>query len=462
MKKQNRFKKQNGFIKENRFKKENHFIKENPFKRHPIHIENEDGFFKEQLKNCKIRRENFKVAYKKSLEKQQKFVKVQRRKYRKQISKITKEEDYLEQEELKTRIDKENKREIVAEIKNLKLGFRDAAQPGKINNVIRDISFKLYEGEILSIIGESGSGKTVVASTLFGMVGTNAVIQSGKVFLMNQEVQNFSERVWNKSKYRGSVVSCVFQNPMTTLNPTMKIKHQVMEGLLLNKIAENKKEAYQIALEFLAKTRIDNPERVMEMYPHELSGGMKQRVVISAIVACQPKIIVMDEPTTALDPSVQADILDIIKSLAREFNISIIFITHDLGVVASIADRIAIMYAGQLLEIGKNVEVLYNTQHPYAWGLLMSMPDVNKSEKLITIKGSVPGNLNDIEGEAFAPRNDYAMGIDFLKEAPTFQVSKTHFVKSWLLDKRAPKVEPPELIRQRWEKFNKMKQVNNG
>ena len=365
---------------------------------------------------------------------------------------------FIPKENLK--LQNKNGKKVIAEIKNLNLGFKDAAQPGKINKVIRDASFDLYESEILAIIGESGSGKSVISSTLFGMTGQNVIIDKGTVKLFDQEVQNFTEKDWDNSKYRGSIVSGIFQNPMTTLNPTMKIKHQIIEGILLNGHAKNKKEAYKIALDFLKATRINNPEHVMEMYPHELSGGMKQRVVISAIVACRPKIIIMDEPTTALDPSVQADILDIVKDLAKKFNISIIFITHDLGVVASIADRILIMYAGQILEIGQNEEILYYPQHPYAWGLLMSMPDVNKSDRLITIKGAVPGNLNKIKGEAFAPRNNFAMGIDFLEEAPMFKVSDTHFVKSWLLHKDAPSYTPPPLIKARWDKF-KRKQRNN-
>ena len=352
---------------------------------------------------------------------------------------------------------KMQKGKVVASVDNLVLSFKDSAQPDKLNKVIRNASFKLHEGEILAIIGESGSGKTVITSTLFGLVGQNAVIESGKVKLYNQEVQDFSIRNWEKSGYWGSVVSAVFQNPMTTLNPTMKISKQITEGILKNKVAKTKKEAYEVAIDFLEKTRIADPEKVMKMYPHELSGGMKQRVVLAAILSCKPKIIVMDEPTTALDPTVQAEILDIVKNLSKELKVSIIFITHDLGVVASIADRIAIMYAGQIVERGLNREILFNPKHPYTWGLLLSMPDVNRTKRLYSISGSVPGSLNDIKGDAFAPRNEFALGIDFLEEPKEYKISPTHYVRSNLYNKKAPEFTIPPLIKERHNKFKRMK-----
>lgn len=344
---------------------------------------------------------------------------------------------------------------LLAKVDGLVLSYTNPNNPNFNKKVIRNTGIELYEGEVLALIGESGSGKSVISSTLFGLSGDNAIFENGKVIVNNIEVQNFSKRQWEKSKLRGNFVSAVFQNPMTTLNPTIKIGKQIMEGILLNKITRNKKEARSLALYYLEKTRIQNAELVMEMYPHQLSGGMKQRAVIAAIVACQPKVLILDEPTTALDPTVQAEILEIIKEIIKETNMGAIFITHDLGVVASIADRISIMYAGQVVETGSAYEVLFNPQHPYTWGLLLSMPDVNKGEKLQTIEGSVPSNLNEIKGDAFSSRNDYAMGIDFSEEPPMFEVSKTHFAKTWLLDKRAPKYSPPKIILDRWKKFNK-------
>ena len=348
-----------------------------------------------------------------------------------------------------------NRKTPIACIEDLRISYKDSSNPNIKKLVIRNTGLEVYKGEVHAVIGESGSGKSVISSTLFGLAGNNAVFESGKVVVAGQEVQDFSFRKWEKSKLRGDVVSAVFQNPMTTLNPTMKVGKQIMEGIILNKSAKGKKAAHKMAVDYLLKTHIDNAEQVMDMYPHQLSGGMKQRVVISAIVACKPDLIIFDEPTTALDPTVQAEILEIIKNIIKETNMGAIFITHDLGVVASIADRISIMYAGQIIETGTTRELLFAPRHPYTWGLLTSMPDVNKGSKLKTIPGSIPGTLNDVVGDAFAPRNKYAMGIDFKKEPPIYQVSKTHFVKTWLLDKNAPKHMPPQLIVDRLAIFKK-------
>lgn len=348
--------------------------------------------------------------------------------------------------------------EVTAEVKNIELGFRSPSNPNIFNKVIRNASFKVHKGEVLGIIGESGSGKSVISSVLYGLTGTTSKIISGSVIIKGQHVEKFNQNKWEKSKLRGKIVSAVFQNPMTTLNPTMKIGKQIAESILINKIVKKKKAAYELALEYLRKTKINKPEMVMNMYPHNLSGGMKQRVVIASIVACKPQLIIFDEPTTSLDPTVQAEILEIIKDLVLQTGVSAIFITHDLGVVASIADRVCIMYAGQIVEKGTTSEILFNPQHPYTWGLLTSMPDVNHGKRLKTIPGAVPSNLNKIKWDAFADRNEFALGIDFNKEPPEFKITNTHFVKTWLLDKRAPKVEPPQIIKERWKRW---KVVNN-
>ena len=321
-----------------------------------------------------------------------------------------------------------------------------------LKQVIRGVDLSVKKGETLAIIGESGSGKSVITSTIYGLQGQNAVFESGKVIVKGQEVQEFKEEKWEKSKLRGKIVSAVFQNPMSSLNPTMKIGKQIVEGILINDRATSYKIAWEMAINYLEKMRINEPEKIMKMYPHQLSGGMKQRVVIAAIIACQPEIIVMDEPTTALDPSVQAEVLGIVRQLQKEYNLTIIFITHDLGVVASVADRIAILYAGQVVELGTKEEVIWKPAHPYTWGLLKSMPDLNKGTRLSTIKGSVPNDLSTIKGDAFAARNDFAMEVDFVEEPPYFQLSDTHFAKSWLYDERAPKIEVPNQIRERWNK----------
>ncbi|MDW2829407.1 ABC transporter ATP-binding protein [Mesomycoplasma ovipneumoniae] len=352
------------------------------------------------------------------------------------------------------------KYKIVAQIKNLNLSFVNPANPSIRNIVIRNASIDFYEGKIHAIIGESGSGKSVITSCLYGLVGENAVVESGEIRLFNNPVHNFDFRAWELSNYRGKIISAVFQNPMSTLNPTKKIGKQIMEGMLLNKIVKNKKEAYEKALLYLKMTKIVNPEMVMKLYPHELSGGMIQRIVISAILSLEPKIIVMDEPTTALDTTVQALVLDIIRDLQKRLKITIIFITHDLGVVASLANYITIMYAGQVVEEGTRDEILLNPRHPYTWGLITSMPDINKGDRLASIRGVVPSSLNSIVGDAFAVRNDYALEQDFFVEPKFYKISPTHRIKSALLDPKAPKVMPPKIIYQKWLQFQKMRQNN--
>lgn len=343
---------------------------------------------------------------------------------------------------------------VAAEIENIYLTFKNPANPKEKNLVLRGPSLKIYEGKIHALIGESGSGKSVITSLLYGLTGSNAIIEGGKIRLYGLEVQNFTTYNWEKSKLRGRIISAVFQNPMSILDPTMKVGNQIMEGMLVNKLVKSKKEAYQESLKYLKLTKINNPEDIMKKYPHELSGGMIQRVAIASIVSLKPKILVMDEPTTALDPTVQALVLDIIRELQETFNIAIAFITHDLGVVASISDFINIMYAGQIVESGTKEEILYNAQHPYTWGLITSMPDYNKGERLQVIRGAVPSNLNNIEGDAFAVRNDYALNVDFIDEPPMYQISPTHFVKSNLLNEKAPDYEPPRVIKNLWVKYH--------
>lgn len=371
------------------------------------------------------------------------------------VKKSTKDEydfeKYVDQAEVDNVLGEDLK--VAAEIEDIYLTFKNPADPKEKNLVLRGPSLKIYEGKIHAVIGESGSGKSVITSLLYGLTGDNAIIEGGKVKLYGLEVQNFSTYNWEKSKLRGRIVSAVFQNPMSILDPTMKVGHQIIEGMLINKIVKNKKEAYKKAIEFLKMTKINNPAEVMKLYPHELSGGMIQRIAIAAIVSLKPKILVMDEPTTALDPTVQALVLDIIRELQEKFHIAIVFITHDLGVVASLADYINIMYAGQIIESGTKDEILKHPQHPYTWGLIVSMPDFNKGTRLQVIRGAVPSSLNNIEGDAFAVRNDYALGIDFEQEAPFYQISETHFVKSNLLNDKAPKYEAPKIIQNLWKMY---------
>ncbi|MFA7701717.1 ABC transporter ATP-binding protein [Mycoplasmopsis synoviae] len=350
---------------------------------------------------------------------------------------------------------------VAAEIEDIHLSFLNPANPKEKNVVLRGTSLKIYEGYVHAIIGESGSGKSVITSLLYGLTGNNAVIDFGKIKLFNNEVQDFTFTDWENRKIRGTIVSAVFQNPMSILDPTMKVGKQITEGLLINKVVKTKMEAKKVALEYLKMTKINNPEKIMNAYPHELSGGMIQRIAIASVMSLKPKILIMDEPTTALDPTVQALVLDIVREFQEKLKIAIVFITHDLGVVASISDFISIMYAGQIVETGTKEEILEHPQHPYSWGLIMSMPDFNNSEKLTTIRGSVPSSLNNIKGDAFAVRNDYALEVDLEVEPAMYQISDTHYVKSALLDEKAPKYELPPLIKKMWQKYHqKLKELH--
>ena len=245
----------------------------------------------------------------------------------------------------------------------------------------------------------------------------------------------------------------VFQDPMTSLNPLKTIGKQIQEAVELHQGLKGK-DAYKAVLEVLSDVGIDDPERRYKQYPHEFSGGMRQRVVIAIAVACRPKILICDEPTTALDVTIQAQILKLIKDLQKEFGYTIVFITHDLGVVANVADRVAVLYGGQVVELGTCEEVFYDPRHPYTWALLSSLPQLaQRNTKLYSITGTPPSLYNKIVGDAFAPRNPYCLEIDTLREPPMFQVSETHYAKTWLLDPRAPKVEKPETIQNIHEKL---------
>ena len=255
------------------------------------------------------------------------------------------------------------------------------------------------------------------------------------------------------SKIRGRRIATVFQDPMTSLNPIITIGKQITSVILKHQDC-SEMEARNRALDLMNKVGIPNAAARFDDYPFQYSGGMRQRIVIAIALSCQPKILICDEPTTALDVTIQAQILKLIKDLQREFNYTIVFITHDLGVVANIADRVAVLYAGQIIELGKVDEVFYDPRHPYTWALLSSLPQLaQKNTKLYSITGTPPSLYNQIVGDAFAPRNPYCLEIDTLLEPPMFQVTETHFAKTWLLDPRAPKLEKPEGIQDIHEKL---------
>ncbi len=323
---------------------------------------------------------------------------------------------------------------------------------GNMLKAIRKCSLDLYEGETLAIVGESGSGKSVFTKSFLGMLDANGKITGGSITYEGIDISKYTtEKQWRD--IRGRKIAMVMQDPMTSLNPLKKVGKQIQESIELHRGVKGA-EAKKLAIEMLDKVGIPDPERRYNQYPHEFSGGMRQRVVIAIAVACQPQILICDEPTTALDVTIQAQILDLIRNLKNELNMTVVYITHDLGVVANVADRIAVMYAGQIVEYGNADEIFYDAWHPYTWALLSALPQLGvKGQELPSIEGTPPNLFQEIKGDAFAPRNKQALAIDFVKEPPFFEVSPTHKAKTWYLDPRCPAFERPENIRNYKEKI---------
>ena len=337
---------------------------------------------------------------------------------------------------------------VILSVKDLDVKF---TLRGQTLHAIRGVSLDVYQGESLAIVGESGSGKSVFVKTAMGLLDANGYIDHGSIQYGGQELTAYrTDADW--LKIRGREIAMVFQDPMTSLNPLKTIGKQIQEAVELHQGLRGA-AAKQATLDVLSDVGIDNPQRRYGQYPHAFSGGMRQRVVIAIALACRPKILICDEPTTALDVTIQAQILELIKAMQKKYNLTTIYITHDLGVVANVADRIAVMYAGDLVEIGTTDEVFYDPRHPYTWALLSSLPQLGvKGENLYAIQGTPPNLFYEVKGDAFAPRNPKALKIDFVERPPFFEVSPTHFARTWLLDPRAPKVEPPEHIRTLREK----------
>ena len=334
--------------------------------------------------------------------------------------------------------------EKLLEVKNLEIGFRTYA--GEVQ-AVRGVSFDLYKGETLAIVGESGSGKSVSTQAIMGLLDNkNTLIKDGEILYLGQDLLKLSDT--EMQDIRGQEIATIFQDPMTSLNPTMTVGKQIAESIMQHQNT-SKSEALDQAKELLDLVGVKDVENRMHHYPHQFSGGMRQRVMIAIALACKPKILIADEPTTALDVTIQAQILELMNELKDKIETSIIFITHDLGVVANMADRVAVMYAGKIVEWGTVDEIFYHPQHPYTWGLLASMPTLdNGNNALYSIPGTPPNMLNPPAGDAFAERNAYAMAIDFKEAPPVFKVSDTHFAQTWLLHPDAPKVTPPaEVVR---------------
>lgn len=334
------------------------------------------------------------------------------------------------------------KGKVVVSIKDLEVKFRVR---DKFLTAIRKVSLDIYKGETLAIVGESGSGKSVMTKTLIGMIDTNGVISNGHINYAGIDLTKLkTDEQW--SQIRGKRISIIFQDPMTSLNPLRRIGSQITEVIRLHR-GFSKKEAKAEAIRLLKRVGIPQAEKRFYDFPFQYSGGMRQRVVIAIALACAPDILICDEPTTALDVTIQAQILALIEDLKKEYNFTVIFITHDLGVVAEIADRVAVMYAGKIIEIGNVNEIFYDPKHPYTWALLSSLPQLGKKgETLYSLSGTPPSLFNEIKGDAFANRNEYALNIDFIKEPPMFKISDTHYAATWLLDENAPKVEKPKIL----------------
>jgi len=308
----------------------------------------------------------------------------------------------------------------ILEVKDLKINFKTYAG---LVHAVRGVNFDLKEGETLAIVGESGSGKSVTSNALMKLIPQPpGIYESGQILFNGRDLVPLSDK--EMSKIRGNEIAMIFQDPMTSLTPTMKVGRQITEVILQHKKV-SKADAKKRAIELLTQVGIPFPEKRYNQYPHEFSGGMRQRVVIAIALAADPKLLIADEPTTALDVTIQAQILELMKEIQKNSKTSIIFITHDLGVVANIADRVAVMYAGQIVEYGTVNDIFYNPKHPYTWGLLGSMPDLDNDtdELLRTIPGSPPDLTNPPKGDAFAARNEFAMAIDYEQEPPMFQVS---------------------------------------
>lgn len=353
--------------------------------------------------------------------------------------------------------------DVVLSVKDLSISFNTFA--GRVN-AIRGVDFELRRGETVAIVGESGSGKSVTVKSILGIRSKNEIVDRGEI-LFTYRAENGEDRTENllklsdrdmQKRIRGRHIALVFQDPLTSLNPTMTIGAQIAESVIKRSKASHA-EAKKRTIELLEEVGIPNAAERYNNYPHQLSGGMRQRVVIAIALACEPDLLICDEPTTALDVTVQAKILDLIRDIQKRNHLTVIYITHDLGVVARVADKVMVMYAGKLVEKGTADDIFYEPAHPYTWGLLLSVPDMeNPKAKLYTIPGSPPNLLRMPKGDAFAPRNPYALGIDFEQEPPMFSINEHHSAATWLLHPEAPKVDRPQALQDR---INQMKEEFN-
>lgn len=328
--------------------------------------------------------------------------------------------------------------ENILELKNLTVSIDSPM--GKVE-AVRGVSLALRPGEVLAIVGESGCGKSMLCRSIMKLLPRSARIEGGQIIANGVDITGYSQREMNR--LRGRLFSMVLQDPMTALDLTQTVEAQIAEAVRVHSPRLDRQALHQRVMELMELVGIPQPETRGKLYPYHFSGGQRQRVVMAIALAADPKILLADEPTTALDVTVQAQILDLLKSIQRRLHTATILISHDLGVVARAADRVAIMYAGRIVEIGTAEEIYYDPRHPYTWGLMRSLPALTKGGKLYTIPGMPPSLVDPPRGDAFACRNEYALAIDYEEAPPMFRVSDTHYAATWLLDERAPRVTPP-------------------
>lgn len=328
--------------------------------------------------------------------------------------------------------------ENILELKNLTVSIDSPM--GKVE-AVRGVSLALRPGEILAIVGESGCGKSMLCRSIMKLLPRSARIEGGQIIANGADITGYSQRDMNW--LRGKLFSMVLQDPMTALDLTQTVEAQIAEAVRVHSPRLDRQAVHRRVMELMELVGIPQPEKRGKLYPYHFSGGQRQRVVMAIALAADPKILLADEPTTALDVTVQAQILDLLKDIQHRLHTATILVSHDLGVVARAADRVAIMYAGRIVEIGTAEEIYYDPRHPYTWGLIRSLPALAKGGELYTIPGMPPSLVHPPRGDAFACRNEYALAIDYEEAPPMFRVSDTHYAATWLLDERAPRVTPP-------------------
>ena len=308
---------------------------------------------------------------------------------------------------------------------------------------VRDVSFSLAEGEVLAIVGESGCGKSVLCKAIARLLPKSAHVEAESILLDGVNLAGRSER--EMCRLRGKLFSMVFQDPLTALDPTLPIGRQIAEAVTVHNRRLPRRAVERRVLELMELVGMEQPQEKARMYPHQFSGGMRQRSAMAIALAASPRLLFADEPTTALDVTIQAQILDLLRDVQRKLHTSTVLVSHDLGVVARVADRVAVMYAGRIVETGTAEEVFYDPRHPYTWGLMRALPAlaIEEGRPLSPIPGMPPTLLAPPRGDPFACRNEYALAIDYEQEPPLMRVSDTHWAATWLLDPRAPRISPP-------------------